>query len=124
MTTTATPPDTQTLSLERPEGISNARWENMQTMAHLVVTGHYPWCTDHEGEPFDRDGWCRRVMKSRVCHVTLSNGTLSGAPMVVVEEADGVNFTELSVDQAACLAHDVALAAQLGSGFNVDGDPQ
>jgi hypothetical protein len=123
MTTTAEPL-ADTLRLERPEGISDGRWENMQTMAHLVVTGHYPWCTDHEGEPFDPDGWCRREMKSRVSRITLSNGTLSGAPLVVVEEADGVNFTELSVDQAACLAHDVALAAQLGAGFNVDGDPQ
>jgi hypothetical protein len=102
MTTTATPPDTQTLSLVRPEGVSDARWDSMQTMAHLVVTGHYPWCTDHEGEPFDPDGWCRREMKSRVSEVTLSNGTLSGAPVVVVVEALGsASWSSASTRQPA-----------------------
>jgi hypothetical protein len=115
---------TETISLTRPEGISDGRWAHMQEMAHLVVTGHYPWCTDHEGEPGDRDGWCRRVIKSRVSVITLSNGTLNGAPMITIEEADGVDLLELSVDHAACLAQEIDTAARWGAGFNVDGAPE
>jgi hypothetical protein len=92
------------LSVERPEGTSDARWEQMKISAHKVLTGHFPWCDDHEGEGSEDGGYCRAEHKTPVGVITVHNGTHTGAPGVVVDLRQDVNLLEMDMATARCLA--------------------
>lgn len=37
------------IRVTRPEGISDAKWARFRTGMERIVTGHLPWCDDHQG---------------------------------------------------------------------------
>lgn len=113
MTTTA---EAQTATFTRPEGITDGRWSVLQQQASLMLTGHMPWCTDHEE---DRDGgWCRRVDRTDVCTVTISNGTLDGSTIISLDLADDLDLTELSTRTADVIANSLDHAAKTARLWN------
>jgi hypothetical protein len=114
----------RTSRLPHPDASRRDQRQSLEPHADDGHPGHYPWCNDHEGEPFTLDGYCRRIEKGRVAEIVLSKGSLAGAPLIGIHENDGVDFEELSVDQAALLGSQLEIAARLGMEFNVEGDPR
>ena len=37
------------IRVTRPEGISDAKWARFRTGMERIITGHLPWCDDHQG---------------------------------------------------------------------------
>jgi hypothetical protein len=95
---------TDVLSVERPEGTSDARWEQMKISAHKVLTGHFPWCDDHEGAGSEDGGYCRTERKTPVGVITVHNGTHTGAPGVAIDLADEIDILDMDMAVARCLA--------------------
>jgi hypothetical protein len=91
------------LSIERPEGISDARWEVMKLSVHKILTGHFAWCDEHEDAGGEDGGYCRTVRHTPIGDITVHNGTHTGAPGVVVDLSVEVDLLEMSMSTARCL---------------------
>ena len=91
------------LTIQRPEGVTDARWQTLQRLAQHTVSGHHPWCEDHYEDT--HGGWCNRTESRGGIEAQLTTGTLTGLPMIGVwpKRGDGVDLTELSLSQAVSL---------------------
>ena len=91
-----------TLTLNRPEDISDGLWEALKAQAHKVITGHAPWCTEHQGD--DSDSYCQHTDRAFCAEVVISTGTLSGGTMISLYLGDGVKDDALTISEAAAIA--------------------
>ncbi len=107
--------ENETYTLERPTDISDARWEGIKARAHKVTTGHYAWCTDHEGGDDDGpDGYCQHKVEAWYGSLNLSSGTLDGVPLVWADLPDeGGHLLELEVKHAEALGEALSRLAQI-----------
>lgn len=118
--TTAAPksatPDT--LTLIRPANVHPSAWEYRASMIHLAMTGHYPWCSEHnyDDEP-GAPGWCEHEEHwPGVAKVMLGNGTRDGTVELMVELE--VSLDSLSLNEATRLASLLSKAALTARTFN------
>lgn len=125
MTVTATPavPPT-TLTLERPDDMSDDRWGAIQNQVHEVVTGHAYWCEDHRGTEDGEEGWCTLTLSCFCADVELSTGTTTGGVMVALYPHGDVREDELNVSQAAAIGATLEEAAAMARCGNISGDPK
>jgi hypothetical protein len=126
MTTTTETTVADTLTIQRPEGVSDARWGTLASLAEMVVSGHAPWCNDHhdadDGDPLD--GWCRYTEEDETAggavRVQIANGTMDGRAVIDIVLADGSQaLTELTPFEAYCIGDTLRRAAHLAKMGNL-----
>ena len=83
MTTATDTPEVVTLS--RPEGMKDARWERVNVEADLLATGHYTWCDDHQNADDEYGGYCYRRQSNPFGNVDMSNGSHDGGILIAVD---------------------------------------
>lgn len=96
-----------TLTLTRPDDVSDARWAAMKSMAHRMVTGHAPWCSAHEPGLDGDGGWCAHTITTFAAEVLIHN---SGGLSLNLRPLDGVDLGDLTPEQAAAIAVALDLA--------------
>lgn len=101
MTTATDTPEVVTLS--RPEGMKDARWERVNVEADLLATGHYTWCDDHQNADDEYGGYCYRRQSNPFGNVDMSNGSHDGGILIAVD-CGTQSLTELSISTASCVA--------------------
>jgi hypothetical protein len=124
MTVTATPTAPDALELERPEGISDGRWEAIRAQVHKIVTGHAPWCEDHRGREAGEAGWCTHTVRPFCGEVELSTGSVTGGVTVALYLDGGVEADNLTVAQAGAIGSSLEQAAAIAAHANINGEPK
>lgn len=98
-----------TIEITRPEGLSDAVWAQAKVELHRIMTGHAPWCSDHESEDSD---YCRHEVRGFAGDVIMENSRSDGSTTISLFPAEGVDIEAMNISQAACIAESLAEAAK------------
>ena len=107
------------ITIARPEGMSDGRWEALAQRASIMVNGHMPWCSDHREADDPDGGWCFWENEIRgVCIVDVSNGTLEGTTRIGIEARGDVTLDSLSIREAGVIASQLEHAIRVAKLWN------
>lgn len=99
------------IRVARPEGISDAKWARFRTGMERIVTGHLPWCDDHQGVG---DGeFCRTHLPFFGGKVIVHNSDSEGRTLIDLLLQDRVQPHDLTAAEAGAIAVTLEHAAQL-----------
>ena len=99
------------IRVTRPEGISDAKWARFRTGMERIITGHLPWCDDHQGVG---DGeFCRTQLPLSFGRVIVHNSDSEGRTLVDLLLQDRVQPHDLTAAEAGAIAVTLEHAAQL-----------
>lgn len=99
------------IRVTRPGGFTDAQWNRARIGLDRIVTGHLPWCDDHQGVG-DGD-FCRTQLPLSFGRVIVHNSDSEGRTLIDLLLSDRVQPHDFTAAEADAIAVTLEHAAQL-----------